>query len=101
MNLALIDRSKSKDKWWTSELKNALVFESKEQAQLQCEKYKYNNPRVVPFDKANNEVKPIVTVTLQMKKKRRKNIFEMNMWEYREWLGYSDVIEYGGGSGEY
>ena len=100
MNLALIDRSKSQSKWWTSVLDNALVFTSKIQAQNQCEKYKFNNPRVVPFDVAKKEVVPIVTITSE-KVKRRKNIFEMDMWEYKEWLGYSDAIEYGGESGSF
>ncbi len=98
MNLALVDRSKSPDQWWTSVLDNALVFITKEQVKIQCDKYKYNNPRVVPFDIAKNEIKPIVTVTYQ-KVKRRKNIFDMNIYEYKEWLGYSDAIEYGGESG--
>lgn len=100
MNLALIDRSKSKSKWWTSVLENALIFTSKKQAQIQCEKYKFNNPRVVPFDIAKKQVIPIVTITYEITRKR-KNIFQMNMWEYKEWLGYSDAIEHGGETGSY
>ena len=99
MNLVLVDRAKNQDKWWTSVLENALVFTSKLEASKQCDKLKFNNPRVVPFDSAKNEIEPIVTITYKYKKPRRKSIFQMNMWEYKEWLGYSDAIEYGGESG--
>lgn len=97
MNLALIDRSKNSDKWWTSVLENAKIFTSKLEADEVCSKYKFNNPRVVPFDVASKEVIPIVTIKYQRSKPIRKNIFQMNMYEYKEWLGYSDAIEYGGG----
>ena len=93
--LVLVDRNKSKSTWWTSDLDNALVFTSREQAQKQCEKYKYNYPRVIPFDVAKKQVIPIVTTN---HKTTKKNILEMDMWEYNEWLGYSDAIEYGGES---
>jgi hypothetical protein len=100
MNLVLVDRTKTKEKWWTSVLENALVFTSKLEASKQCDKLKFNNPRVVPFDSAKNEVEPIITTTYK-RVKRRKNIFQMDMWEYKEWLGYSDVIEQGGESGSF
>lgn len=99
MNLALVDRSKIRTRWWTSGLSDVKIYTDKREAQLQCEKYKFNNPRVVPFDVAKQIIVPIVTVTYNSVK-RRKNIFEMNIWEYKEWLGYSDVIEQGGSSGE-
>lgn len=99
--LVMVDKNKSKDKWWTSIMENALVFTSKKTADDTCQKLKFNNPRVVPFDTAKNEVTPIVTVTFEWKKPRRLNIFQMSCWEYKEWLGYSDAIEYGGESGSY
>lgn len=45
--LALVDRTKTKEKWWTQELKNIMRFESKDAADLACSKLKYGNPQVV------------------------------------------------------
>jgi len=96
--LALADKKLKTKGWWTSVLDNALLFGDKAGAAKVASKLKFNNPRVVPYDVAKKEVTPIVTIT-HKKVKKRKSIFEMDDWEYKEWLGYSDAIEYGGESG--
>ncbi len=100
MNIVLIDKDKKSinGKWWTSVLKDAKQFDTKEEANIVCEKYKFNNPRVIPYDEAKDIIIPIITETYSIVKKiRRRSIFDMDMWEYKEWLGYSDANECGGG----
>lgn len=100
MNIALVDKDKTtiQGRWWTSLLEHAKVFDSKEEANKVCSNYRFNNPRVVPFDEAERVIQPIVTIIYKsVPSKRRKNIFEMDIYEYKEWLGYSDANEYGEG----
>ncbi len=48
--LALVDRSKSKRRWWTSdEAGIALQYRSLEAARFACRRLRRNEPRVVPF----------------------------------------------------
>lgn len=104
MFICLKNRVKETDTYWTSYFEYALMFDSKEAAIERVSKLKYNNPRVVPEDEAKSLIKEIyqeVIVWVQ-KKKRRKSIFEMDMYEYKEWLGggNDDWSEFDGGSGQ-
>ena len=48
--VALVDRTKCKEHWWTENVSKAIVFTSKEAASNQCGKMKYNNPKVWEFE---------------------------------------------------
>jgi len=49
-HLALVDRSRFRQFWWTSDgIDFIKTFNNKEEAQKVCNKYKYNNPRVVDY----------------------------------------------------
>lgn len=100
MYIAMVDKTKCTEpkKFWTSVVSNALKFTSKEEASKICDKLKFNNPRVVPIDEATELVKPVYKRTHI---KKRKTIFDMDMWEYKEWLGQGndDWHEHNGGSG--
>ena len=48
--LALVDRSKSKRLWWTSDDPTiAIEYRSKNAAEFACSRLKHNRPSVVPF----------------------------------------------------
>jgi hypothetical protein len=105
MNIALIARDKVtvQGRWWTSLLENALTFDSKEEADKVCSKYKFNNPRVIPFDEAKLIIHPIVTIKYSFEtKSKARSIFDMNDYEYKEWLGGGNDgwSEFDGGSGQ-
>ena len=42
----LVDRRKTKKKWWTKYISEAMRFESEYAANKQCEKLRYGNPTV-------------------------------------------------------
>lgn len=44
--LYLVDRRKTKEHWWTDNIKLAITFPSRKLAEIQATKYKYNNIRV-------------------------------------------------------
>lgn len=50
--VALVDRAKHKDIWWTEFIEKAMVFETKSAADIQCSKIKFNNPQVYTYDNA-------------------------------------------------
>lgn len=50
--LGLLNRSFNKDRWWTCNPDELLVFKSKDEADLTCSKLKYGNPRVVTHGEA-------------------------------------------------
>lgn len=63
--VALVDRKRFKDQWWTENIDKAVVFTSIEQAQIQHSKLKYNNPKVWGYEKGRkrlNQVREIRTV---------------------------------------
>lgn len=48
--LAMVDRLKVKNKWWTTDsLRIIKFFDSKQEAESICDKLKFNNPKVVPY----------------------------------------------------
>lgn len=49
--IALVDRSRFREQWWTENVCKAKVFESKEEADSQCKKIKFNNPTVYTYEK--------------------------------------------------
>ncbi len=64
--VALVDRNRFKDHWWTENIEKAVVFTSKEQAQIQCSKLRYNNPKIWGYEKGRKRLN-------QVKKIRRSN----------------------------
>lgn len=51
--LALVDRKKEKKLWWISDDSSLIMkFNSKSAADFQCNKYRYGNPIVIPYDRA-------------------------------------------------
>jgi hypothetical protein len=45
--LFLVDRNKTKKWWWSPAASYAMIFDTKEMANLQANKYKYNRPTVI------------------------------------------------------
>ena len=41
--LFLVDRSKTKKKWWTGNLDNIMIFEKESAARFQIRKYRHNS----------------------------------------------------------
>jgi hypothetical protein len=55
--LALVDRSKERRLWWTSDNPSIVrAYDSREEAQDACNKLGRNNPRVVSFDKMKRKI---------------------------------------------
>ena len=49
--LALVDRNKTKNQWWTQDVNKIMIFNSKDAAETQCSKLKFNNPQVWEYAK--------------------------------------------------
>ena len=47
--VALVDRSRFKDQWWTERIEKAMIFKKKSAAEIQRSKLRYNNPKVFPL----------------------------------------------------
>lgn len=45
--LFLVDRNKTKEWWWSPAAYYAMIFDTKEMANLRANKYKYNRPTVM------------------------------------------------------
>jgi hypothetical protein len=56
-DLFLIDRNKCRTSWWTDTLSSAIGFFNKEKAELQCKKLRYNEPRVVTTEEAQELIR--------------------------------------------
>jgi len=77
--LAMVDRSKNREKWWTQKKDHIMVFFSKDAADKACAKLKYGSPQVVREETA---VRRISHWFWNVKKK--------DDWLYRRlvWLNY-------------
>ena len=52
-HLALVDRRKSRELWWTSDDSNLILkFESKLKAQQRLRRLKHNNPQILDYNMA-------------------------------------------------
>ena len=49
ISLFLVDRNKTRNRWWSSSLDQAIQFEYKEAAQHQANKYHFKSPEVVSW----------------------------------------------------
>lgn len=49
VTLFLVDRKKCKTRWWSDTLDDAIKFQKKEAAEVQCKKLSKNYPRVMNF----------------------------------------------------
>ena len=45
--LYLVDRTKTREKWWSNFTSDALIFRNKKDAEKVAKQYKYNNVRVI------------------------------------------------------
>lgn len=55
--IGLVDRSKTKSQWWTYGDPNLLMcFEKESSAQYQADQYEMNNPAVIEFQRAWEEI---------------------------------------------
>jgi len=52
LTLFLVDRAKTKQKWWSDSILFAKSFKTKDQANKALERLKYNDPRVVELNEA-------------------------------------------------
>jgi hypothetical protein len=50
--LFLVDRNKVKEKWWTTNLNQAIQFQKHTAAEIQAKKLNFGNPEVVNYDTA-------------------------------------------------
>lgn len=57
--IALVDRTKHKDQWWTENIEKAIVFRSLDAARIQLSKLKYNNPQIWTEEKAAIRLKQV------------------------------------------
>lgn len=48
--VALVDRTKCQDHWWTEIIESAVIFTSKNAAEIQCSKLKFNKPKVWEYN---------------------------------------------------
>ena len=56
--LALVDRDKSRDIWWTSDNPDLILsYRKKSSAEFACRRLHYNNPTVVSFKEAQEIIK--------------------------------------------
>ena len=55
--LFLVDRAKQKDAFWSETLDNVLLFPTEKAAKRKLWPLKYNNPRVMPLDEAEQLAK--------------------------------------------
>ena len=54
-HIALVDRSKTKDTWWTSDNSHLIMcFKKRSAAEFSLRKIKRNNPKIVSFDEAKD-----------------------------------------------
>ena len=51
-SLFLVDRSKIKNRWWTSDWTEAMQFYKESAAKIQASKLQKNNPRVITINQA-------------------------------------------------
>jgi len=82
--VALADRIKCKEHWWTENINKAMVFISKDAAQHQCSKLKFNNPKVWDYDKGKvrlEQVEVIIRRSAISEALNRKN----NEWHDDDW----------------
>jgi|WetSurMetagenome_2_1015567.scaffolds.fasta_scaffold367090_1 hypothetical protein len=77
--VALVDRTKCKEHWWTENISKAIVFTSKDAAQSQCSKLKFNNPKVWDYDKGKVRLGQVEVIT------RRSSISEALQRKNSEW----------------
>lgn len=52
MFLFLVDRTKTKFKWWTYDWSEAMQFHKESAAMIQSNKLRYKNPTVITIDEA-------------------------------------------------
>lgn len=86
--LALVDRSKNRDKWWTQNPEHIMVFEKESAAEIQLSKLKYcNQGRVV----SHKESVKRITHWFWKERKRGSNFLEellkekMQQWHDDDW----------------
>ena len=99
--LLLVDRSKWKDNWWTTNIEFAMKFTDKLEADKRVQSLKYNSARVVPYDKEAKVFK-VKFIQFRVTRNRQvKSIFAMTDYEYKDWLGGGNDgwSEFDGGSG--
>ena len=48
----LVDRKKTRRRWWSTKLTNAMQFRKKSAALYQSSRYKHNNPQVITLTEA-------------------------------------------------
>ncbi len=53
----LVDRNKSKRKWWVTGGSSIMIFRNLDAAKLTKNKYKMNNPRIMTLEKANEAIR--------------------------------------------
>lgn len=63
--VALADRTKCKDIWWTEMIEKVIVFTNKTAADTQCSKIKYNNPKVYTYENGKKRLGQVMVSTGQ------------------------------------
>ena len=83
--VALVDRTKHQDHWWTESISNAIVFTKKEQADIQVAKLKFNHPQVFEYEKGKKRLGQV-----EVYKSRKSNFSRMldeheQLWHDDDW----------------
>lgn len=82
--VALVDRTKFKDHFWTENVNKAIVFTSREAAEKACAKLKFNNPKVWDYENGKirlGQVEVITQISAISKALERKN----HEWHDDDW----------------
>ncbi len=77
--VALVNRVKFRDQWWTEDISKAIVFKSKAAAELQCSKLKFNKPKIWEYEKGRIRLGQVLVST------KRSSISEALERKSKEW----------------
>jgi len=60
--VALVDRSRFRDQWWTENISKAITFTSMDAAKRQLATLKFNNPQIWTVEKAAVRLRQVAVV---------------------------------------
>lgn len=87
--VALVDRTKYPNQWWTELIDRAVVFTKKETADIQCSKLKFNNPKVYNFEKGKKRLGQVEVIKNSNWLSRALDR-KMSEWHDDDWEENSD-----------
>lgn len=89
--LALRKKELRDSQFWTTDITQIFSYTEKVLAIKRAQNLRFNDVRVVPYDEAVALLESNKSGVITFEKPRtRKSIFEMDIWEYKNWLGWPD-----------